>query len=207
MFSSSGDDSYPGNLDLLERLPVDGELRAAATSMARRMMYGVTSCSKPVIAVQHEGGVSMGAFGVITFIADVSIVARTARIAELHLALLSLPPGDQGALIWPLNCGLAKARYYLMSGDELSGEEAERIGLVSLCEDEAHLDAKALAVATRFAAMGPSGMAATKRCINEALRKSMLTFDYSLAASELQMQSPEYRESVSALKEKRAPRY
>lgn len=75
-------------------------------------------------------------------LADISIAARDARIIDGHTRL-GVAAGDHAAIVWPLLCGMAKAKYYLLLCDAVSGEEAERIGLVSLCVDRAELLSKA----------------------------------------------------------------
>src|SRR3546814_20233212 len=82
--------------------------------------------------------------------ADITIAARNAKLVEGHTRL-GVAAGDHAALIWPLLCGMAKAKYYIMTGEPISGEEAERIGLVSLCVDDAKLMDKTIEVATRLA--------------------------------------------------------
>ena len=72
---------------------------------------------------------------VAALLADVSVVGRTARIIDGHTRL-GVAAGDHAAICWPLLCGMAKAKYYLLTCETLTGEEAERIGLVSLCVDD-----------------------------------------------------------------------
>ncbi len=80
-------------------------------------------------------GPAVGAGLVAGLLADVSVVGRTARIIDGHTRL-GVAAGDHAAVCWPLLCGMAKAKYYLLTCDTLTGEEAERIGLVSLCVDD-----------------------------------------------------------------------
>ena len=89
-------------------------------------------------------------------LADVSVVGRTARIIDGHTRL-GVAAGDHAAICWPLLCGMAKAKYYLLTCNTLTGEEAERIGLVSLCVDDADVQARALEVAVQLAGDGAVG--------------------------------------------------
>jgi enoyl-CoA hydratase len=68
----------------------------------------------------------------VALLSDISIMAENARLADGHTRM-GWAAGDHGAIIWPLLCGMAKAKYYLMTSEFISGPEAERIGLVSLC--------------------------------------------------------------------------
>ncbi len=76
-------------------------------------------------------------------LADVSVVGRTARIIDGHTKI-GVAAGDHAAICWPLLCGMAKAKYYLLTCETLTGEEAERIGLVSLCVDDDQVLERAL---------------------------------------------------------------
>ena len=107
------------------------------------------NCSKPIISAMH--GPAVGAGLVTGLLADISIAARNARIIDGHTRL-GVAAGDHAAIVWPLLCGMAKAKYYLCCATTMSGEEAERIGLVSLCVDESELSTKARRWRERLAA-------------------------------------------------------
>ncbi|MCB2000391.1 MAG: enoyl-CoA hydratase, partial [Rhodoferax sp.] len=81
------------------------------------------------------------------------------------------------AIIWPLLCGMAKAKYYLMLCEPLSGEEAERIGLVALTVDDDRLRDKAFEVATRLTMGSQTAIRWTKYALNNWLRMMGPTFD------------------------------
>src|SRR5262249_44235804 len=84
----------------------------------------------------------------LAILADISIAAASARLIDGHTKL-GVAAGDHAAIIWPLLCGMAKAKYHLLLCEPVSGEEAERIGLVSLAVPDEHLQARALDVAVR----------------------------------------------------------
>lgn len=96
---------------------------------------------------------------------------------------------------------MAKAKYYLMTCDPLSGAEAERIGLVSLAVEDAELDAKAVAVATKLAEGAPHAIRWTKYALNNWLRQAGPIFDTSLALEFLGWQSPDVQEGLAAHRE------
>ena len=118
-----------------ERLAVEflAELRGWDIEEARDLVWNVINCSKPIVSAVH--GPAVGAGLVAALLADVSVVGRNARIIDGHTRL-GVAAGDHAAICWPLLCGMAKAKYYLLTCDPLTGEEAERIGLVSLCVDD-----------------------------------------------------------------------
>jgi len=140
--------SAGGDFSMIERIMSDYSMQAAALKEFRELCYNMIDCSKPIVSAIH--GPAVGAGLAAALMADISIAARTARIIDGHTRL-GLAAGDHAALIWPLLCGMAKAKYYILTCEPLSGEEAERIGVVSLCVDDDRLDAHSLKVAERLA--------------------------------------------------------
>ena len=139
-------------------------------------------------------------------LADISIAAKTARIIDGHTRL-GVAAGDHAAIVWPLLCGLAKSKYHLLLCEPLSGEEAERIGLVSLCVDEDQLQDKALEIATRLANGSPTAIRWTKYALNNWLRMAGPTFDTSLALEFMGFNGPDVREGLASLHGKRPPNF
>jgi enoyl-CoA hydratase len=135
------------------------------------------------------------------------VVARTAKIIDGHTRL-GVAAGDHAAVCWPLLCGMAKAKYYLLTCRPMSGEEAERIGLVSLCVDDAELLPTAREIAHELAAGAPNAIRWTKQSLNAWYRQlAGAIFDSSLALEFLGFTGPEVREGLAAHREKRPPRF
>jgi enoyl-CoA hydratase len=134
-FSSGGDfgliESMAGNFDVV----------MSTWKEAKDLVYNIINCNKPIVSAIN--GPAAGAGLVVGILADISIAGKRARIVDGH-PRLGVAAGDVAAIIWPLLCGMAKAKYYLLTGKPLSGEEAERIGLVSLCVDDDELQDVAL---------------------------------------------------------------
>ncbi|MHB1690522.1 MAG: enoyl-CoA hydratase-related protein, partial [Thiomonas sp.] len=111
------------------------------------------------------------------------------------------------AIVWPLLCGMAKAKYHLLMCTTIDGVEAERIGLVSLAVPDAELLQRAREVAATLAAASPEALAFTKRSLNHWLRATWPAFEHSLALETLGFAGPDSREGLAALAEKRQPRF
>jgi enoyl-CoA hydratase len=197
-FSSGGD------LALVEDIARDWETRLRVFHEARDLVYNVINCRKPVVAAIE--GPAVGAGLAVALLADISIATPTARIVDGHTRL-GVAAGDHAVIVWPLLCGMAKAKYHLLLCEPLSGEEAERLGLVSLCVPEAELEERSLEVARRLAAGSQSAIAHTKLALNNWLRAAGPAFDASLALEFLDMTGPDVGEGVAAVREKRAPRF
>jgi enoyl-CoA hydratase len=102
---------------------------------------------------------------------------------------------------------MAKAKYYLLLCEAVSGEEAERIGLVSLAVDESELQAKALEVALKLANGSQTAIRWTKYALNNWLRMAGPSFDASLALEFMGFAGPDVHEGISSLRERRAPKF
>ncbi len=196
--------SAGGDLDMIEEMTEDFHALTRIWKEARDMVYALINCGKPVVSAMH--GPAVGAGLVCGILADVSIAARTARIIDGHTRL-GVAAGDHSAIIWPLLCGMAKAKYLLLLCEPVDGEEAERLGLVSLCVDDDALQDKALEIASRLAAGAPAAIRWTKYALNNWYRMMGPAFDASTAFEMLGFVGDEGREGLAALKEKRDPSF
>src|SRR5438034_1019455 len=196
--------SAGGDLSLVEEMAGNPDAAARTMREASDLVYNMINLDKPVVSAIN--GAAVGAGLVVALLADVSIIAETARLTDGHTRL-GVAAGDHAAIIWPLLCGMAKAKYYLLTADFLDGREAERIGLVSLCVPGAEVLPKALDVATRLAQGSQLSIRWTKRALNNWLRQAGPIFDQSLALEMLTFMHPDVREGARALREKRAPAF
>lgn len=201
---AGGGFSAGGDLDMVEHIADDWGTRVRVWKEARDLVYNVINCSKPIVSAMH--GPAVGAGLVAGLLADVSIAARSARIIDGHTRL-GVAAGDHAAIVWPLLIGMAKAKYYLLTCEPMSGEEAERLGLVSLVVDDDELHRKALEVALRLRDGSASAIRFTKYALNNWLRQAGPTFDASLALEFLGFTGPDVREGIASLRQKRAPRF
>jgi enoyl-CoA hydratase len=194
--------SAGGDFTLIKEMIADFETRARVWKEARDLVYNVINCSKPVVSAMR--GVAVGAGLVAGLLADISIATKDCRIIDGHTRL-GVAAGDHAAIIRPLLCGMAKAKYYLLLCDTLRGEEAERIGLISMVVEDAALDDKAVEIASRLADGAQSAIRWTKYALNNWLRQMGPTFDASLALEFMGFSGPEVREGLASHIEKRRP--
>jgi len=197
-FSAGGDldhiASYGKNFDTVTNV-----MKEAAD-----LVYNMINCDKPIISAIN--GVAVGAGLAVALMADVSIISESARLTDGHLRL-GVGAGDHALIIWPLLCGMAKAKYYLLTSDFIDSKEAERIGLVSLCVPADQLLPRAMAVAENLATGPQSALRWTKRALNNWLRVASPIFDNSLALEMLGFFSDDVAEGVQAIREKRKPKF
>lgn len=196
--------SAGGDFSLVEDMTRDFDTLTRVWKEARDLVYNVINCSKPIVSAMH--GPAVGAGLVAGLLADIPIAAKTARIIDGHTRL-GVAAGDHAAIVWPLLCGMAKAKYHLLLCEPVSGEEAERIGLVALAVDEAELFERARAVARRLADGSPTAVRWTKYALNNWLRMAGPTFDASLALEFMGFRGPDVQEGLASHREKRGPRF
>jgi enoyl-CoA hydratase len=196
--------SAGGDLDMVDANSRDPRRLARTMREAADIVYNMINMEKPVVSAIN--GVAVGAGLVVALLSDVSIMSETARITDGHTRL-GVVAGDHAAILWPLLCGMAKAKYYLLTCDFIDGREAERIGLVSLCAPPAEVLPRAFEVAERLATGAQQAIRWTKRSLNNWLRMAGPIFDNSLALEMLSFMDADVREGAAAIREKRPPRF
>jgi enoyl-CoA hydratase len=196
--------SAGGDLAMVERMAGDHERVANMLGEMSDLVYNMVNCEKPIVSAIN--GVAVGAGLVVALLADISICAEDARLGDGHVKL-GVAAGDHAAIIWPLLAGMAKARYYLLTGEMLDGAEAERIGLVSMCRPREQVLDEAMRVAASLATGSQLAIRWTKRALNGWIRNAGPIFDSSAAYEMLCFMGPDVLEGAAALKEKRQPRF
>jgi enoyl-CoA hydratase len=196
--------SAGGDLEMVARQAGDFGRVSHMLSEMSDLVYNMIDCEKPIVSAIN--GVAVGAGLVVGLLADISICATDARLGDGHVRL-GVAAGDHAAIIWPLLCGMARARYYLLTGEMVSGAEAERIGLVSKSVPRQEVLGEALRVAGTLAAGSQPAIRWTKRALAGWLRAAGPIFDASAAYEMLSFMGADVAEGVAAVREKRPPRF
>lgn len=196
--------SAGGDLDMVQRQSGSFTRVAQAMREAGDIVLNITNCEKPVISAIN--GVAVGAGLAVALMADISIASEKATFSDGHVRI-GVAAGDHAAIIWPLLCGLAKARYYLLTADFLDGREADRIGLVSKCVPHEELMSTAMSIAHNLANGPQYAIRWTKGSLNHWVRDAGPIFDASLALEMLGFFGHDLEEGVAALREKRDPQF
>ncbi|CAB3744123.1 2,3-dehydroadipyl-CoA hydratase [Paraburkholderia sediminicola] len=169
---------------------------------ALRIVYNMIHLDKPVVSAIN--GSAAGAGLAVALSADISIVSETAKLCDAHMNI-GVASGDHATMLWPLYCGLPKSKLYLLTADVLTGQEAERIGLVSMCKPADEVLESALQIADALGRKPQRALRWTKRCLNHWVRQAAPIFDLSVAYEGLNFMEPDAREGLSAFLEKRTP--
>jgi enoyl-CoA hydratase len=196
--------SAGGSFDLIDKQIADYGTLTRVMRESRDLYYNMIDCSKPIISAIH--GPAVGAGLVVALMADISIAAKNAKIVDGHTRL-GVTAGDHAAAVWPILCGMAKAKYLLLTCEMISGEEAERIGLVSMAVDEDKLLETARSVASKLNNGAQESIQWTKQSMNLWFKQTAPIFDASLALEFLGFGGPDVREGVASHKEKRKPNF
>lgn len=199
-----GNDSFSAGstTELMEPILIDAAARLRVLEEGRRIVIGALDCEVPVVAGVR--GTAVGSALGAALLADICVVSETARLADGH-ARVGVVAGDHAVLVWPLLCGMANAKRYLLLPDTLSGEEARRIGLVAECVPDADVEPVAREFARRLACAAPLATRWTKRALAHVLRPALAAFDASLAYELLSYDTEDAREGVRSIQERRAP--
>ncbi len=196
--------SAGGDLEWIKEQVGDYAQTMRVMREAGDIVRSMIDCDTPIISAIN--GVAVGAGLAVALMADISIMNEDARITDGHIRL-GVAAGDHAVAIWPLLCGMAQAKYYLLTADFLDGKEAARIGLVTKAVPAQDVLSTALAIADKVATGPRDAVRYTKRGLNHWLRQSLPNFEASLAYEMLNFLGPDAREGLNALIEKRPPHF
>ena len=184
----------PGNYDRIVTLIKEGLAN----------VHGMVNCDKPIVSAIN--GEAMGTGLVIALLADVSVAAEDAHLLDGHIPN-GLAAGDLAVMIWPLLCGMAKAKYYLLASEDLTGKVAERIGLVSVAVPRAEVLDRAMEIAQQMAVSPQHALRWTKRSLNHWLRTATPAFEASIGLEAMSFFGPDLVEALNARVENRKPNF
>jgi 2-(1,2-epoxy-1,2-dihydrophenyl)acetyl-CoA isomerase len=161
----------------------------------------------PMPVVCAVNGVAAGAGANVALACDVVLAGRSASFIQAFCKL-GLVPDSGGTYFLPRLVGTARAMGLALLGERVTGEEAERMGLIWKCVDDARLMEDARGLARHFATQPTRGLAAIKRALQASTTN---TLDQQLDLErDLQRdlgRTADYREGVGAFLEKRAPQF
>jgi enoyl-CoA hydratase/carnithine racemase len=174
------------------------------TRLTCDLIRNIRFLPKPVIASLN--GTTAGAGACIALASDIRLASEEAKIAFLFVKV-GLSGADMGAAyLLPRVVGLGKATELLYTGDFITAQEAERVGLYNRVVTAAELPAVTSELAERLA-KGPSfALAKTKEMLNRELDLNLnAALECEAQAQAICMQHPDYREAYEAFVAKRAP--
>lgn len=191
-FSAGGDESSDrGYATSTGRTPIEE---------ARHIVDDIVALTKPLVAAVNGNAVGLGA--VLATLADISYVAESAKLGDLHVHA-ALPAGNGAAAIWPLLVGINRAKQLLMAGDLLTAAEAERLGLITRVVPTPEVLPAATSMAVRLAQLAPQAVQGTKMAINRLLAlASGAVLPLSLMLEAAAMEHDDFRVAMEKLRRK-----
>jgi len=198
-FSAGGDISH------IEKNANNPHLFDHEARQAKRIIQTLLDLDKPVICRLNGHAVGLGA--TLALMCDIIFAADTAKIGDPHVGL-GLVAGDGGAAIWAARIGLARAKEFLFTGDLIKAPEAAAIGLINKAVPVDELDALVDGFCQKLLGGAMQAIRWTKILTNlELKRVATAVMDAGIAYESVSVRTPDHREGVAALKEKRAPRF
>jgi enoyl-CoA hydratase len=195
--------SAGGDLDLIESLRGNAPEFHRSIREAKRLVFSMLDCEKPVIAKVNGDAIGLGT--TVMLFCDVAIAVETAKIADPHVPI-GLIAGDGGAIMWPQLIGYARAKHYLLTGDRITGKAAAEMGLIHQAVPADELDAAVDAYADKLAALPAQSLRWTKATMNIPLKQlahSMM--DVGMAYEGLASNTEDHLEGIHAIRERRKP--
>jgi enoyl-CoA hydratase len=170
---------------------------------AKRLITNMLEVEQPIVCAVR--GYAMGLGATIALCSDIVFAADDAVFADTHVNV-GLVAGDGGTLIWPLLLPLNTAKYYLLTGERITGKDAVTLGLAVKSFPAQELDAAASELAERLANGPVLATRWTKTAVNKILRDRVnLLFDTSLLLEGATFISEDHREATRAFVERRPP--
>ncbi len=169
-----------------------------------QMLSAIEASSKIYVAAVN--GLCIAGGLELLLACDLAIAASSARIGDGHLNFGQLP-GAGGSQRLPRAIGLRRAKHLILTGDLLSANEAQRIGLVNEVVPDTELDAAAEALVARLGQKSRVGLRGAKHLANLSLTTELaaglqqeIDFVHRYATTE-----HDATEGLVAFKEKRKP--
>ncbi len=203
----AGEKAFCSGQDLKEhsgtetRRSLKESLEKSYNPMVRKMR----SMEKPIIGMIN--GVAAGAGLSIALACDMRIMSESAKLIEVFIRIALVP--DSGShWFLPRLVGMAKAFEYAALGNDISAQEAERVGLVNNVVSSAELEKTTMEIADKLAKSPTKSIGLIKRALNKALSSDLDSLlDYEATIQDIASRSEDHKEGVQAFLEKRPAKF
>ncbi|EKF21156.1 enoyl-CoA hydratase [Mycolicibacterium hassiacum DSM 44199] len=188
--------SAGGDMVMFRRLIADPAARQYQINEARTVFLEVINFPKPLVSAVNGPAVGLGCS--MALLSDFLVMGESSYLADPHVAV-GLVAGDGGAAMLPLLIGLMKAKEYVLLGDRITPEIADKLNLVTRIAPDNEVLTEALALGERLAALPPQALRCTKVAMNMHLSRAALgVLEYALAEEYTSFSTPEFQERVAA---------
>jgi len=178
---------------------------ALSAEEARQIVDHILELRKPIVAAVQ--GYAMGLGATISLLCDVVVAGQSSVFADTHVKL-GIGAGDGGGVIWPLLMGVNRAKWHLMTGERVTGQDLLDMGLVNFLVEDDEILEKAMSYAEQLAAGPLKAIMASKVPVNNYIRSiSNMVLPLSLSMEFATMGSADAKEAGRAFQEKREPKF
>lgn len=207
VFTGAGDRAFSAGGDPKQmREQIDDDARWwRIVPEAKRIVYRMLECDKPIVARVNGHAVGFGA--TLALCSDIIVAVETAKFGDPHIHA-GLVCGDGGALLWPQHIGYARAKEFLFTGKLVTAKEAAAMGLINHAVPREDLDRVVDEIARGIASGAGRAIRLTKQVMNLPLRAlAHQMMDLGMANETLSKYSDDHREAVRAMIDKDAPKF
>ena len=192
--------------DLREPIDPQGpEIEQIVREHYNPIIKRIREIEKPVIAAVN--GVAAGAGANLALACDIVTATQSAKFIQAF-SKIGLIPDSGGTYFLPRLIGLPKATAFMMTGEPVSSEKAEALGMIYAVYEDAEFESNTLELARSIAAMPTKGLGYTKRLLNQSFNNSLEDqLDLEAATQSLSAHADDHKEGVQAFLEKRTPKF
>lgn len=195
---SAGGDVVKDIVPLRDKSPSEFN---AYVDQAVIMYKAIHEMEKPVIAAIN--GYAVGAGLELALSCDIRIAADDAKMGEFFVRMGLMP--EMSIYVLPRLIGLGKAKLMSFTGDAVTAQEAERMGLVDMVVPANEMMSAAQQLAGRLAD-GPAAIGMIKKALNESLGMTLeMSLHYAMRMQYHLVHTEDHKEAVAAWLEKRPP--
>jgi 2-(1,2-epoxy-1,2-dihydrophenyl)acetyl-CoA isomerase len=206
VFITGAGKAFSAGQDLIEVIDTEGPgMKKILLEHYNPIIIKIRNLNKPVVAAVN--GVAAGAGANIALCCDVVVATQSASFIQAF-SKIGLIPDSSGTFFLPRLIGMQKASAFMMLGDKISAEEAERIGMIYRIFPDTIFKEEAEKIAVTLAELPTKGLAYTKQALNKSFEQNL---EQQLQTEDdLQQKAAftkDFGEGVSAFLEKRKPKF
>jgi enoyl-CoA hydratase/carnithine racemase len=193
-------------MDVKEGIAPGGPGAEEFTKLADSVFKGLKKYEKITIAMVN--GYCMAGGFELALCCDFIIAEENCKIGDGHINLPGFVPNAGASVYLPRLIGTRKAKEILLTGDLISGKEAEKIGLANRAVPADKLEQTVEEIIAKLASKSPLGLKSMKMLIDKGIESSVATaLSLERATLKMMVNSEDYQEAVSAMAKKQKPDY
>lgn len=110
----------------------------------------------------------------IPVLSDIVLASENAELADMAHFIYGVVPGDGVQVVWPMLLGANRGRYFLLTGQRLSAQEAQSLGVVAEVLPAEQLLPRAWELARSIARQPPLTIRYTRTAFTQPIKRRLL---------------------------------